>query len=239
MRNALIICRKELMEVMRDKKMIIPFFLLPFVLLIVLAFVLRGIISNPNALKQTMGMLLPGFMMFQGIAATAFSLGIAVESFVGEKERKTFEPLLATPISDGELFLGKCLTATLMPVIAAYMLEFLFFGMIAVQFARAHLQFIVPVGQILFVAGLIPVMAPMMCSFAVIISALSSTVKGASQMSSFIIIPFILFFQKVGFKIMASSTKMLLAIVIMAGVDVLMLYVGSRIFKREKLISSL
>src|SRR4030042_6106143 len=36
---------------------------------------------------------------------------IASDSFAGEKERKTIEALLATPISDGELFLGKVLVS--------------------------------------------------------------------------------------------------------------------------------
>jgi ABC-type Na+ efflux pump permease subunit len=239
MKSAFIICRKELKEVMRDKKMVIPFFTFPVVLLAAFIFVLRDIINNPSALEQIIGKLLPGFMMIQGIVAAAFSLGIAVESFVGEKERKTFEPLLATPISDGELFLGKCMAATLMPISAAYIMEFLFFGMMAFQFARAHLQFTVPVGNIIFIAALIPVIALMMCALASIVSTLSSTVKGAAQITSFVIIPFIIFFQRSGSKIMASDTSMLLTIAIIGGVDALMLYIGSRIFQREKLISSL
>ena len=40
---------------------------------------------------------------------------IASDSFAGEKERKTIEALLATPLSDSELFLGKIL-ASFIPV---------------------------------------------------------------------------------------------------------------------------
>ncbi|MCZ7671251.1 MAG: hypothetical protein M5U34_31010 [Chloroflexi bacterium] len=32
---------------------------------------------------------------------------IALEVFVGEKERKSLEPLLATPLTDAQLYLGK------------------------------------------------------------------------------------------------------------------------------------
>jgi ABC-2 type transport system permease protein len=39
--------------------------------------------------------------------------GIASDSFVGEKERKTLEALLYTPTTDGELLLGKLLSAWL------------------------------------------------------------------------------------------------------------------------------
>jgi len=239
MKIAFIICRKELKEVMRDRKMIIPFFIFPVVLLIALIFVIRGIISSAVALDQIIRRLLPAFMMIQGVVAAAFSLGIAVESFVGEKERKTFEPLLATPISDVELFLGKCLAATLMPISAAYILEILFFGMMAIQFARVHLYYTVPVASILFIVALIPVISLMMCSLAAIVSTLSSTVKGAAQITSFIIIPFIVFFQKVGPRIMASERSMIFTIAIIGAMDVLMLYTGSRVFRRERLIASL
>jgi ABC-type Na+ efflux pump permease subunit len=239
MKNAVIVCRKELTEIMRDKKLVIPFFVFPVFFLIVFSFVLRGVMSEPKALERIMGQIFPMFLMVLGIVTAGFSLGIAVESFVGEKERKTFEPLLATPLSDGELFLGKCLAATLMPIASAYVVELLFFGMIAFQFARAHLPFTVPLVQILFIAVLIPAMALLMCSLAVIVSARSSSVKGAGQITAFIIIPLIIFFQNAGSAIMRSGVRMIITLIIVAGIDAFTLYVGSRIFQREKLISSL
>lgn len=239
MKHAIIICRKELTEIMREKKLVIPFFLFPIVLLVVFSFALRGTISDPEALQRTMGKHFPMFLMVLGIVGAAFSLGIAVESFVGEKERKTFEPLLATPLSDRELFLGKCLAATLLPIVVSYVVEFLFFGMIAFQFVRAHLQFTVPLGQILFVVVLIPLIALLMCSLVVIVSARSSSAKGAGQVVGFIIVPLVIFFQNAGPAIMRSDTKMILTAATIVGIDVLNLYVGSRVFQREKLISSL
>ena len=51
-------------------------------------------------------------------------LAIAVYSIVGEKEQTTLEPLLATPISDVELFLGKALAS----VIPALIVNWISFG---------------------------------------------------------------------------------------------------------------
>ncbi len=45
---------------------------------------------------------------------------IAADSIVGEKERNTLVPLLATPLSDTELLLGKFLTALVPGVVVAY-----------------------------------------------------------------------------------------------------------------------
>lgn len=240
MKSAIIICRKELLEVIRDKKLIIPFLLIPVGMPILFSFIIRSAIHagvNDPKFQQIMLNLYPMFLMILGIVAAAFSLGIAVESFVGEKERKTFEPLLATPLSDIELFVGKCLAATVLPIIVAYIAEFLFIGITAFQFARAGVPFTMPFAQTLFIMILVPSIALLMCSFASIISAWASSVKSASQLSAFLILPIIFFFQFCGAPIMRSHNMMALVATGIIAIDVLALYLGSRVFQREKLIS--
>jgi len=241
MRNAIIICRKELLEVIRDKKLIIPFLLIPLSIPILFSFIIRSTIragvKEPKFQQVIIMNIYPMFLMMLGIVAAAFSLGIAVESFVGEKERKTFEPLLATPLSDIELFIGKCLAATVLPVIVAYIAEILFIGITTFQFAQAGAQFTMQFGQILFIIILMPSLALFMCSFASIISAWASSVKSASQLAAFLIIPIIFFFQFYGASIIRSHNIMTLVAIGIIAIDVLTLYIGSRIFQREKLIS--
>ena len=240
MKNAIIICRKELLEVIRDKKLIIPFLLIPVCMPILFSFIIRSAIRagvNDPKFQQIMMNMYPMFLMILGIVAAAFSLGIAVESFVGEKERKTFEPLLATPLSDIELFIGKCLAATVLPVIVAYISEFLFIGITKFQFARADIQFTMQFGQILFIIILMPLLALLMCSFVVIISARASSVKSAGQFAGFLMLPIIFFFQFRGASIMRSHNTMALTVTVIAAINALALYFGSRIFQREKLIS--
>ena len=240
MKNVMVICRKELLEVSRDKKLIIPFLLIPVGIPILFSFILHTAIRagvNEPQFQQIMINMYPMFLMILGIVAAAFSLGIAVESFVGEKERKTFEPLLATPLSDIELFIGKCLAATVLPVIVAYIAEILFIGITTFQFAQAGAQFTMQFGQILFIIILMPSLALFMCSFASIISAWASSVKSASQLAAFIILPIIFFFQFYGASIIRSYNIMALVAIGIIAIDVLTVYIGSRIFQREKLIS--
>jgi len=241
MRNAIIICRKELLEVIRDKKLIIPFLLIPVGMPIFFSFIIRyGIsagINEPEAFQYIMMKIYPMFLMILGIVAAGFSLGIAVESFVGEKERKTFEPLLATPISDIELFIGKCMAATVLPVIVAYISELLFIGITTFLFARGGVQLPMQFGQILFIIILMPSISLFMCSFVVIISARASSVKSAGQLAGFLMLPIIFFFQFRGSLIMRSHNTMALTATVIITIDALALYLGSRIFQREKLIS--
>ena len=235
MKNSIIICRKELLEISRDKKFIIPCLLLPVGMPIILYyFILLG-----GTKVFQMGHMFPLFLMLLGNLAAAFSLGIAVESFVGEKERKTIEPLLAVPLSELELFVGKCVAAIILPVVATYVAESVFIGLIALHLARAGEKFTMPPGQILFIIILMPLLALFMCSFAVIISTRWSSVKSANQFSMTIgMFPLILFFN-FGPVILPSNKIMILVVAILVVVDSLTFYIGSRVFQRENLVSTL
>lgn len=230
MRNVIVICRKELLEISRDKKFIIPCLLMPVGMPIMFYFMLRG---------GTTGYMFSLGLMMLGLLAAMFSLGIAVESFVGEKERKTIEPLLATPLSELELFVGKCIAATILPVVSTYVAESVFIGLIALHFARAGEKFTMPPGLVLFIIILMPLLALLMCSFAVIISTRWSSVKSANQFSTIIVMfPLMLLFHS-GQLILRSNKIMILVLAILVVLDAFTFYIGSRVFQREKLISTL
>jgi ABC-type Na+ efflux pump permease subunit len=135
MKNVIVICRKELLEISRDRKFIIPCLLMPVGMPIMLYFITLG---NMKIFQNiTMGYAFPLGLTMLGLMAALFSLGIAIESFVGEKERKTIEPLLAAPLSELELFAGKCVAVIILPVVATYVAESVFIGLMALHFAFA------------------------------------------------------------------------------------------------------
>jgi ABC-2 type transport system permease protein len=47
------------------------------------------------------------FLFFFIIGAVSLPVGIAAYSVVGEKVEKSLEPLLTTPLTDGEILMGK------------------------------------------------------------------------------------------------------------------------------------
>ena len=65
--------------------------------------------------------LIPFLLMIVGFFPISVSLVIALETFVGEKERMSIEPLLNTPLKDWQLYLGKLLSATVPPLISSYL----------------------------------------------------------------------------------------------------------------------
>ena len=81
--------------------------------------------------------LLDSFSFFIVIGATFIPLGIASYSVVGEKIEKSLEPLLASPLTDGEILLGKAIAAVLPALVAMYAGAALFMvGIDAVTFAK-------------------------------------------------------------------------------------------------------
>src|SRR5690606_30011497 len=63
---------------------------------------------------------LPFLLMIVGFFPISISLVIALETFVGEKERRSLEPLLATPLTNTELYIGKTLAAIIPPLVSSY-----------------------------------------------------------------------------------------------------------------------
>ena len=60
------------------------------------------------------------FSMWFIIGATVIPTAIASYSLVGEKIQKSLEPMLATPMTDGDILLGKIISGLLIPVAALY-----------------------------------------------------------------------------------------------------------------------
>ena len=62
----------------------------------------------------------PFLLMIVGFFPISISLVIALETFVGEKERRSLEPLLSTPLTNTELYIGKTLAAMIPPLVSSY-----------------------------------------------------------------------------------------------------------------------
>ena len=128
--------------------------------------------------------LMPFLFMIAGFFPISISLVIALESFVGEKERGSIEPLLVSPISDGELFFGKLLAVVVPPLLASYL------GILVYMFGVYRNIGWTP-GWILFiqVVLLTTMQALVMVSGAVVVSTQTTSVRAANLLASFIIIP--------------------------------------------------
>jgi uncharacterized membrane protein SpoIIM required for sporulation len=119
-----------------------------------------------------------------GFFPISISLVIALESFAGERERLSLEPLLATPLTDSQLYLGKMVASLVPPLGAAYLgiLVYLSGLFVGIEWS--------PTPNLLFqVLALTTVQAVVMVSGAVVISSQTTSVRAANLLASFIIVP--------------------------------------------------
>jgi len=164
---------------------------------------------------------------------------IAADSIVGEKERHTLVPLLATPLSDGELLLGKFLTASIPGLLVAY-------GNLAlavlcvngvVLFVAPHLLWVWPDALSLLQAFLLPILFSVLSvGLMVIISGRTNTVYEAYQTGGVLILPAMLFAYS-GFLIGLSWIIFVIGVVVLVIADIFIFRVAVRLFKRDDLIT--
>lgn len=165
---------------------------------------------------------------------------IASDSFAGEKERKTIEALLATPLTDAELFLGKVLVAFIPATIITFASFALYSTVVDVLGAGMFNGAILLPNQVwlTMIIGLAPMIALTSIGLTVTISAKVRGFREAQQISVILIAPILgLVFGQISGTIFLGPNVLYALIGAFALVDVLVFYVGVRSFKREEILS--
>jgi ABC-2 type transport system permease protein len=164
---------------------------------------------------------------------------ISSQAVAGEKERRTIEPLLASPISAVELVAGKSL-ASLVPAVAISWVAFAVFcvgvDVVSWRFLKVMLM---PNGMWLFGVGVI---APLFAFFgngiAVVISARVAEARLAQQISGVCVLPVVgLVALQIGGVLRAGPGYYAIQGAVVLVLDVLLLVAAVRLFDRERLIS--
>lgn len=243
--NAMIITKREVRDSMRDWRIIAPIIILTFLfplLAQVAATWIASFLAQYGA-DFIGGQFIPLFLMIVGFFPISISLVIALETFVGEKERLSLEPLLSTPLTNTELYIGKAVASMIPPMIAAFggMTVYLI-TLIALNPAD-----IPPAMVIVQMYLLTFVQALVMVTGAVVVSSQATTTRSANLLASFIIIPMTLVINAEAVIIfIAPDTQSPFGIRALWGIAlamlvvmILLLRVGNSIFNREELLGRL
>src|SRR4030042_4375746 len=121
-RRALIITRREVHCQLRDWRIVLPITILTLIFPFLANFTTNQILAfvqkyGANLLAER---FIPFLLMIVGFFPISISLVIALESFAGETERRSIEPLLSSPLTDTQLYLGKLFASLLIPLVASY-----------------------------------------------------------------------------------------------------------------------
>ncbi len=225
---------RELRDQLRDWRIIFPMVFLTLILPFIADLGAQAAINftakygTPLIAER----LVPFLLMVVGFFPITVSLVIALESFVGEKERATIEPLLCSPLEDRQLFLGKLVAGTVAPLFTAYVgilvyLIGLYFQHIRFPDANRMAQTLV----------LTTVQAVLMVSGAILISTQATSVRASNLMASFIVIPMALLIQGESIMLFWGNDQILwLAVGGVSILTLLLVRVGVAHFQREALL---
>jgi len=193
--------------------------------------------TNPDATIET---LLKAFSIpLFWVIPVALTPALAADSFVGERERFSLEPLLATPIGTNQVLLGK-LAASVIPAAAGTCLGVLvFWGMTLVSRSTLYPRLLLADGDWLFS---ILVVAPLVALFTAGVAALLSTrVSGyrvAYQLNGVIVLPVVLLLiPTTAFLFLLTGAALAYVAVLMASLDIAIISWAMLLFDRERLMS--
>lgn len=183
--------------------------------------------------------LLNSFSFFIVIGAAFIPLGIASYSIVGEKIEKSLEPLLATPLTDGEILLGKAIAALLPTLVAMYAGAAVFMvGIDAVTFGKLGYNYFPnwTFGVLLLV--LVPVAVVMSVLYSVIVSSRVNDVRSANSYGILIFFPFLAIYFASEIRIISLDINGLLIIAgILSAIDIALYFVSTAAFQREEILT--
>ncbi len=269
--KAVLVFKKDWIEIRRNWQVILPIVVVPLMISLLLPVILTLITSSatsqgdslngfealienlPDNIREQLGEMTELQVMVYVMAVYFFapffliiplmaSSVISSDSFAGEKERKTIEALLATPISDGELFLGKILVS----FIPSMIVTFVSFAVYTVVFDVMvygifdGMLLLPTIDWILLIFGLAPTIVLATIGLTVMISGKVKGFREAQQISVLLLIPiFALIFGQVTGAIIFGPLVILALIGLFLTVDFIVFRVGVKLFKREEILSKL
>ena len=229
-----LVTKRELRDQLRDWRILFPLITLTLAFPLLMNEVARSAVEFVGRYGGTLlvDRLVPFSVLIIGFFPITVSLVVALESFVGEKERGTIEPLLSTPLKDWHMYVGKLLIGVLTPLLAS--LVAIGFYLIIVSKQKIQMPDLAVLIQLF---ALTIAHAVLMVSAAIVISVQSTSVKAANLLASFIVIPVAVLMQGESALLFWGNNQVLwLAVVgvfILAG---LLIRVGLAHFQREYLL---
>lgn len=259
---------KDLIVVLRSPMILLPMILLPIILQVLLPVGLGlAVISAPESLQsdpdlqrllaampqglmaeyghlpqegQLLALMLvylfaPLFLIIPMMVASV----TAADSFVGERERKTIEALLHTPLSDGELLLAKLL-APWLAAQAVSMLSFIIYSVAvnAVSYPIMGQVFFPNLLWLILVLWVVPAAAGLGLGVTVLLSSRVRTFQEAYQAGGLVVVPIVglLLAQVSGALFLSPALALVLGLVLWL-LDGALLALGRRAFTREDLLA--
>jgi ABC-type Na+ efflux pump permease subunit len=242
-RNAWIVTQKEF-SIVRLRKTLIYFYIgIPLVLSIGLPLLVSHIINGQSIRASDIHYvtgLMDAFEFFFAIISVILSSYTAAYSIVGEKIQKSLEPLLSTPISDGEILLGKGLSAFIPSFAAVILGNSIYMALMdKVSFHLLGYYYYPNLSTAIVLLLLVPITIVFSIEVSTVSSSRVSDPRSSYQLSMAGFIPFFIVYVLTEVGVITLTNTTLLAIAgIVAVADVVMYTVVVKTFNRDEILTS-
>jgi ABC-type transport system involved in multi-copper enzyme maturation permease subunit len=246
MKRTWVVMRKEWREAFRGGKTIwIGTIAIPLILLGASLFQLFSVSDlravSPEELPQVVGVLLLIPLLYFMMFPLVIPHQIAIYAIMSEKEQKSLEPLLATPLRTSELFLAKMLASVLPALLITWAAFALFLAVIQALLPANVLEIAwQQFGSLWLMAlGLFaPLAATFMTLASMAIATRVSDLRTAQLFSSFAMLPVLLSLFFLVFRQMLGRPALLGGLcVALLVLDVGLLWVNVKLFHREEILT--
>ena len=184
--------------------------------------------------------LLPAFLFFYVILGAYLSTPIASYTIAGEKLEKSLEPLLATPTTDGEILLGKGITAFFPPLAAVLGGSALFMLLMDLTTkGKLGYYYFPDWNSAIVVLLLLPLALLMSVQINVIMSSRVTDVRAGQQLGALTVVPFIGLYVAGELDLinLGDTTNLVIIAGALVVVDVLLFFVSTATFRREEILT--
>jgi ABC-2 type transport system permease protein len=251
------VLRREWSETVRNR-LLMSTILLPPILLTVVPVALAGVVGEralpPELATQVLAQkpewasFSPGelagafavqqFLVFFLLMPAYIPLSIATFSIIGEKQARSLEPVLATPIRTSELLAGKAIAAVVPGVLAGWATYVVFVGLASFVYGPALLGVVTDPSWLAGVFLLGPAVGLSSVVAGVIVSARVNDPRVAQQIGGVVIVPIVVLVlvQATGTLLVGAAGYTLLAIIVLI-VSLVGLRIGIRLFDREAILT--
>ncbi|HZY93049.1 MAG TPA: ABC transporter permease subunit [Thermoplasmata archaeon] len=239
LRKAWTIARKDFAVFWQKKSILATLLAFPLGVGVGLPVVLLFVSRRQSLSFASLLPLTDSFAFFFMVSTAAVATSLGSYAIVGEKAEKSLEPLLAAPISDSDLLLGKVLAAFLPTVGSTLLGATVFMGVVdAISFPQLHSLWY-PNWSI---AALLLVATPLACLFCVevdvLVSSRASDVRTAQQLGGLMALPFAVIYVLGEVHVLTLDTPTLLWISLgLLAVDLALFPVSRATFRREEILT--
>jgi len=230
------VLRKEFREFRRNKFVVGTMLILPLFFIVIPVGNILSLKAGTSheAVRAVVGGASLSFFLVPLILPTVIA-GYAV---VGEREQGTLEPILTTPIRETELLLGKALAA----IVPAVTISYVLFAVYAVAVRIWAIQDVVNIvwqpSQVVAVILSAPLLSAFSIWIGLAISARSSDIRVAQQLSALAMLPMLGLIALFTFQVVTPSvTVAILGALVLVVFDIGAWRVVSAMFDRERMLT--